>query len=387
MNEEIITGIDIGTSSIKIVVAESKTENQQPRILHATESPSHGFRHGYVTDSDLAAQSLATAIKKIEAISKFKIESARFAIGGVGLDSHYIKTTLDISKRDSEIGQEHIAGIIEKAEELFIKKYPNKKILHLVPVRFNVDGRDVLGNPIGMYGTQLQARIIFITILEHHYEALADIIKKNDIIIDDIVALPVADSRASLGYQQKSQGVILTNIGSETSSLASFENGTLTSLKILPLGSNDISNDLALGLQISLEEAEKIKKQRNKEYPKKKFDEIVSARLFDIFELTEKHLKEIKKNRLLPAGNVFSGGGSRIELLEDHAKKFLKLPAQTTTITKTSQKTKRTSNIGPQYSVAYGLCFSEKSYQGKTKKITLKSIKRSFSNFLDQIKP
>ncbi len=387
MNHEIITGIDIGTSSIKIVLANTSKENEKPEILTAIEAPSHGFRHGYVNDNELASKSLEQALEKAETISKTKIENARFSIGGIGLDSRCIKTSIMISKRDSEITNAHIEEIIQKAEDLFIQKYPNKKVLHLIPLRYAVDDKDVLGDPIGIYGSELQVRIIFITIPEHHYESFESIIKKNGVLIDEIVALPVADARASLNYQQKNQGVLLTNIGSETSSLVSFENGDLTSLKVFPIGSNDITNDIALGFQISLDEAEDIKKDRKiNDYPKRKFDEIIIARLTDIFELTEKHLKLIRKNRLLPAGNVFSGGGSQLDFLETYTKKYLKLPAYSVSFTKTSKKSKKEILVGPQFSVAYGLCFNEKRDIRKTK-MTFKKLKRIFLKKINELKP
>ncbi len=385
MSREIITGIDIGTSSIKIVLADISKENEKPHILAAIESPSHGFRHGYVNDSDRAARSLEQALTKIEKISKEKIEGARFSIGGIGLNSQYIKTSLTIPKKDAEITESHINELIQKAEDLFVEKYPNKKVLHLIPLRYSVDDKDILGDPVGIYGSEIKVRILFITILEHHYESLVSVIKKNGIIIDEIVALPVADARACLDYQQKNQGVLLTNIGSETSSLVSFENGDLTSLKTFPIGSNDITNDIALGFQIPLKEAEEVKKKKNSDYPKRKLDEIILARLTDIFELTEQHLKSIHKNRLLPAGNIFSGGGSQIEFLEVYTKKYLKLPAHSISFKKEG-KSKKAPSLGPQYSVAYGLCFNEKKESIKSS-FSFRRMKRFILRKINELKP
>ncbi len=387
MNHEKVLGIDIGTSSIKMVLTDNSHENERPHILVAMESPSHGFRHGYVNDVELASESLGRALAKFEKLTQEKVEAARFSIGGAGLDSQYIKTSITIPKKESEITESHIMALVQKAEDLFIEKYPNKKVLHLIPLRYSVDGRDVLGDPIGLFGSEIQVRIIFITIPEHHYESLVSVIKKNDILIDEILALPVADARASLGYQQKNQGVLLTNIGSETSSLVSFENGDLSSLKVFSIGSNDITNDIALGFQIPLEEAETIKRDPQKStYPKRKFDEIIVSRLTDIFELTELHLKSIRKNRLLPAGNIFSGGGSELAFLEEYAKKYLKLPAHSVSFTQVSKKTKKEKKIGPQFSVAYGLCFNDRRSQRK-KKFNFRRLKRMILKKINELKP
>lgn len=387
MSTEFITGIDIGTHSIKIVVSEITEGVQLPSIIHASEHPSHGFRHGYVVDPDLATKSLLSAVIKASKTSKQKIDSAKFSIGGAGLDSHYVRTSIDISKKEAEIGPSHIDELIRKAEELFSTKYPNKKIIHIIPFRYSVDHRDVLGSPVGMYGTLIEVKILFVTILEHHHDAFIQLIEKAGIEIDDIIASPIADAQASLNHKQKTQGCLLTNIGSETSSFASFENGILSSLKTIQIGSNDITNDIALCMKISLDDAEEVKIGKNKEHPRKKTEEIIHARVTDILEKAESHLKSIHKHRLLPAGNILSGGGSQLEFLEEYSKKQLHLPTELVQIYKQNKKTKRNINIGSRFSTAYGLCFPEKSNQSFKKKISLKRIKKIFSNILNQITP
>jgi len=388
MKNEYTTGIDIGTHSIKIIIAEEKAQNSQPRILYATESPSHGFRNGYIIDIDAASNSLAVALKKIETNAKIQVEQARFSISGIGLSSQYVRTSIDISKRDDEITDSHIAEVIQKSEQLFLQKYPNKKIIHIIPIKYLVDGRDVLGNPVGMYGGHLEVKIVFITILEHHYDSFASLAERNSIIIQDLIASPLADAEISASYKQKSQGCVIVNIGSETSSITTFENGLTTSLKVIPIGSNDITNDIALGMQTSLEIAEAVKLLKNKDYPKNKTTEIIHARLSDILETTEHHLISLRKNRLLPAGIIFSGGGSNIEFIEEYAKKILHLPAEKISIYRYSKKTKRNTNIGSQYSVAYGLCFMGDGHQPfKKQYFNLKNIKKSILDIIKQITP
>lgn len=388
MKHEFTTGIDIGTHTIKIVVAETGLQNTAPRIVHAIQSSSHGFRNGYVADTEAAAKSLKKAIRKIETVSESQITSARFSIGGAGLTSQYVRTSILVNEKDNEIAEQHIVDIIQKAENLFIQKYPNKKILHIIPIRYQVDDHDVLGSPIGMYGEKLEVKINFVTILEHHYDAIVHVVGLNNITIQDIIAVPIADAAAALNYRQKSQGCILSNIGSETTSLATFENGIITSVYISTIGSNDITNDIALGMQTSLDEAEDIKKLKNKDVSKRRVDEIINARIADILEVMEKHLQKIKKNRLLPAGIIFTGGGSKIEFIEDYAKKFLHLPVEKASILKYSKKTKRNTNIGPEFSVAYGLCFSDSGHQEfKTSFISIKKIKKLIKNIFTHLTP
>lgn len=387
MSKEHIIGIDIGTSSIKIVVAEPTPENEPAKILSNTESPTQGFRNGYINDVDHVAQSLAEAIRKTESVARIKIKRASFSIGGIGLSSQYVKTSLDIDNKSGEITDRDVEELIKKSEILFAQKYPNKKILHIIPSKYRVNHRDVLGTPVGMYGTHLEVKIIFITIMEHHYDAYESVINKNNIDIDDIIATPIADAAVSLSYKQKIQGAMLLNIGSETTSLSTFENGNITSLEIFPIGSSDIGNDLALGLQVDLETAENIKIQKNKEYPKRKVDEIVNARIADILEIAEKHLIKIKKNRMLPAGVIFSGAGSKIESIEAHAKSILKLPASSVQILKQSKKTKRNTNIGPTFAVAYGLLLTDVRPHDSKKSFSFKKLRKNVRYWFDQINP
>lgn len=386
MNEHKI-GIDIGSKTIKIVISENIKKTEKPLILHAIESPMHGFRHGYVVDAHSALKSIKSAILKIEKVSKLKVEKAVFSIGGIGLSSQLIKVNINITDKEGEVNNYHIDELAQKSEYLFSQKYPNKKILHIIPVKYLVDNKDVLGSPIGMYGKKLEAKIIFVTILEHHYDAFVSLIEQTGIGIQDLIAAPLADAGASANYTQKSEGCIVINIGSETTSLATFENNTLISLEIKTIGSNNITNDIALGLQIPLETAEDIKTLKNKDYPKRKVEEIIQARLVDILEVIETHLKSIKKNRLLPAGIIYSGAGSKIEHLNDYTKKYLRLPTQNTSIVKYSKKTKRTSNIGEQFSIAYGLSFAKNISYSKKTKLNIKKIKKVFLKLFNQIMP
>lgn len=381
-------GIDIGTHAIKIIIAENLVNEALPRIIHAVESPSHGFRHGYITDNEKAHKSFQIAITKGEREYKQKISHARFSLGGVGLSSQYVRTSIENPKKNHEITDRNVEEVIQKAEELFSQKYPNKKILHIIPVKYRVDDKDVLGTPIGMYGNTIEVKVIFITILEHHYDAFVALIERNNIKIDDIIASPIADAAISVSYKKKTQGCMLANIGAETTSFSTFENGIITSLDILPLGSNDITNDIALGLQIPLDEANEVKKGKNNAHPKRRVEEIIHARIADVLELASRHLSKIKKNRLLPAGIIFTGGGSHIEHLNEYAKQELKLPSEEIHLSRDSKKTKRDVRVPNQYSIAYGLCVSESSHQQFSGvSFSFKNIKQNLKYWFNQIMP
>jgi cell division protein FtsA len=204
-----------------------------------------------------------------------------------------------------------------------------------------------------MTGNKLELKTLFITCLEHHVNDLIQAVNDAHVEVEDIVASPIAASFVILNKNQKIAGCMLSNIGAETVSVATFENGLPTSLEVFPIGSTDITNDIALGLKVPLEEAEQIKigAITGSSFPRKKLDEIISARMKDMFELMESHLKKIGRNGLLPAGIVISGGGSSLNLVDDMARVTLKLPSRIGTIGIESKTFKDSS-----WAVAYGLC-------------------------------
>ena len=171
----------------------------------------------------------------------------------------------------------------------------------------------------------------------------------------DVVASPLAASFVVLSKSQRIAGCVLANIGAETVSIVVFENQIPISLEVFGIGGSDITNDIALGLKVSLEEAESIKLGgiTATNFSKKKLEEIVSARLGDIFELIEAHLKKIGKSGLLPAGIIVTGGSSSIGTIEDLARSYLRLPSRIASLNISNGKFQIKDS---SWSVAYGLC-------------------------------
>ncbi len=207
---------------------------------------------------------------------------------------------------------------------------------------------------VTILGTIPEVESLFITAFEQHLNDLVAAIESIGIIVDDVMASPLAGSLVMLSKAQKRAGCVLANIGAETVSIVVFENNTPISLKVFPIGSNDITNDIALGLKIPLEEAEKIKRGAitNTTYSKRRLDEIVSARLTDIFELIDAHLKKIKRDGLLPAGVIITGGGSGIATVQDLARASLRLPSKIATLDPGQNGKVRDAS----WAVSYGLC-------------------------------
>lgn len=359
MARHISVGIDIGTYQIKIVVVENLRENGQmiQKIIGTGFAESKGLRHGYIINSGDTTRSLGIALAEAEKSSGIKIKKAFLSIGGIGVGSVVSHGSIIIPRADSEISDLDIKNVLSVAEsEIPANISVNKKIIHTIPISYKIDGRIVLGRPTGMKGIKLEVKTLFITCLEHHLNDLIDTVENLGIEVTNIMASPLAGSLSILNKTQKIAGCVLTNIGSETVSLVVFENNIPLSLEVFPIGGTDITNDIALGLKIPIEEAEnlKISSLKDSDYPKKKLEEIILARLSDIFDLIESHLKKIGRSGLLPAGIILTGGTSGVETIEDLAKATLKLPSKIGSMSfLTSMKNCQIKDSS--WSVAYGL--------------------------------
>jgi len=356
MTRHIAVGIDIGSYQIKVVVAESDPQTNTPRIIGTGIAESKGLRHGYIMNASEVVRSIKKAAAQAEKTSGIKIKKAFLAIGGVGLTGNVCQGAVMVSRGDSEITDLDVKKVQEVCEAEIPPAFSlNRKIIHTIPIAYRIDSRTVMGRPQGMKGLKLETRILFVSALEQHLNDLIAAVGDAGIIVEDVMAAPIAASLVTLNKAQKVAGVVLANIGAETVSIVVFENDVPISLEVFPIGSNDITNDIALGLKIPLEEAEKVKTGSNgSSYPRKKLEEIIGARLSDIFELIDSHLKKINRNGMLPAGIVITGGGSGTVSIEDQAKDTLKLPSRIADLV--ADGAPRTQIKDSMWSVAYGFC-------------------------------
>lgn len=370
MMRNITVGIDVGTNQVKVVVAEFVKEGkkQTVQIIGTGLAESKGLRHGYIINNDDAVESIRTAVKLAEKSSGVKINKAFIAVGGIGLSAITGVASIVISRADSQITELDVEKLLEICEEeLPANLVQNYRILHAIPMQYKIDGKAVLAkSPIDMKGTKLEVKMLFITCLEPHLNSLLEAVDEAgvEVVSGHCLASPIATSFATISKSQKMAGCTLVNIGAETVSVVVFENNVPISLEVFPIGGVDITNDIALGLKIPPEEAENIKigSIGHGSFSKKKIDEIMSARLYDIFELIENHLKKIGRNELLPAGIFITGGGGSIIGIDDFAKGVLKIPSRIATINLGDTK----NNIkDPIWTVACGLCMLGSSKEEK----------------------
>lgn len=326
MIKNISVGIDVGSSMTRVVVGEFLKGEQNPKIIGVGESATFGVRHGYVVNSSQAVTSVKNAILLAEKTSGLKIKRAFVSLSGTTLRGEMGTGGTIISKADGEVTNLDVNNALQDCEDNL--NLGNKKIIHVYPISFRLDGKEVLGRLEGMRGTKLEAKALFVTYSIQHLEDLLGIIAESGVETIDVIASPMAINNMVLTERQKIVGVALVDIGAETTSLSVFENGLLVSIHTFSIGSTEITNDIALGFKIPLQKAEDLKLGKaEEEFPKKKLDEIIEARLCDIFESIENNLKKIKRSELLPAGIVFVGGGANTPGLAELSKSVLKLPS------------------------------------------------------------
>ncbi len=328
MKQQLRIGIDIGTSMTRVVACIDDGSGSLPKIAASSSVETRGIRHGYIVSREEAAASLKRAIQEVEKELGTKIKTAAIAIGGVGIGSEYAIGNAIASRADGIISKFDIEKAIADSETQIDLK--NKAILHAFPILFKVDGKELPARPEGINGIKLEVKTLFVTCFQQHLDDLLAVTHDIGIRISGFTATPLATQKLLLTDLQRNFGCCLIDIGAETVSVSVFENNTLTSLFVFGLGSLDITKDIALGLRVPPEEAESIKlgTVSFQHAPKKKLDEIIEARLSDIFELIDKYLKKVGRSGLLPAGAIVIGGGSRMQLVEPVAKGLLRVPVK-----------------------------------------------------------
>ncbi len=346
--EQILTGLDIGSSTIRVVVGQVNPHDNKIHVLGAAENPAEGVNKGAITSIEDAVSSISGALEKAERMTGIPIEHAFVGINGSHITSQDSHGVIAVSKSDGEIREEDVERVIEAAQA--VATPPNYEILHVVPRSFTVDNQKGVKDPIGMTGIRLEVDAQIIQGLTSQIKNITKCIYRTGIDIDDLVLGVLASAESALTKKQKDLGVCLLNIGGATTSLLVFEEGDVLHTAILPVGSSHITNDIAIGLRTSIELAEKIKIEHGSALPgeiskrdeinleeidsreegvvsKKHVSEIIEARCEEIFKMADKELQKVDRSGLLPAGVILTGGGAKLPGLVEVAKQQFKLPA------------------------------------------------------------
>jgi cell division protein FtsA len=355
MKEDIIAGLDIGSTAVRLVIGQkiSGPSGEELQIIGAVSSPTAGVSKGVVNSIEETTSSISACLEKAERIIGVPISNVWVGINDPHIKCERSKGVVAVSKSDGEINENDVARAIEAARALAVPV--NYEILHVMPIRFSVDNQNDIKDPIGMSGIRLEVEALIIQGLSTQTKNLTKAIFRTGLEIEDLVIAPLAAAEAVLSPKQKELGVALINIGSSTTSLAVYEERNLLHAAVLPIGSEYITNDIALGLRCPINLAERIKLEyghanaslfeKDEEIDishlvkeedvnddislisRKYIAEIIEARVEEIFEKIDKELVKIDRSGMLPAGAIFTGSGAQLDGLIDVAKSKLRLPA------------------------------------------------------------
>jgi len=411
--DNLITGLDIGTSKIRVVIASVKGNGEKPKIIGLGEAKSAGMRKGIVIDIDEVTNCIKKAIEQAELGSNVPVNNAYLSIGGSHINIRENKGLVAVSRADQEVSEEDISRVIDSASAISLP--PNREIIHVIPRSFKLDDEEDIQDPLGMTGARLEVDALIIDGLTPCIKNLTKCVSNLGIKIEGLVLNVLAASQAVLSKRQRELGVLVLDLGGGTAGMAVYEEGKLLHVHILPIGSSHITNDIAIGLRTTIDLAEKVKLEYGSALPseiKKKeainlaeLDEnekeevnrrevakIVEARIQEIFDLVNRELKKIGKQRLLPAGVVLVGGGSLMPGIVDFAKKELGLPVQIGAPSELEGIVEKVAD--PSFATAVGLVFWGIRMQGSSNhrfaflpeipsaSVTVSKIKKWFRAFL-----
>ena len=355
MARRVYTGIDIGSSHIKVVIVAPAPNPELPmRILGTGTAPSIGVRQGYIVNVKEAGKSIHDALARARSVAKVSVRSARLSLGSVSLEDIRSTGEVTLTASGGIVSQREVERAISESEKRAASKLVNRVVLHTVPLEYRVDGQKVFGRPEDLQGTKLAVDVLFITILAKHRDDAEEAVEAAGIEVENVLASPLAASFVTLSKAQRMAGVMLANIGAETLSTVVFDNDIPISIKVFQTGSSDMTNALALAFKIPLAEAEQLKRGAvtGSSISPQKMNAVASARLKQMFIQVNAHLKTIGRQGLLPAGIVLTGGGSNLGPVIEIARNILKLPAQLAQI----GHLPRSSGLDATWAVAYGLC-------------------------------
>lgn len=344
-----LVAIDIGSNTIKLAVAkDSLDENDKVQILALIEKPSSGVKRGIVTNMSEATESLIDIVNQAEGIVGLPIKRCVAGLSGIGVGFTNSDGLIIISGNNNEISEGDVERVIHDS---LTKAFgiSNSEILHVIPKNFSVDNQTGIRYPVGMVGSKLEARTLIVSVETSYLRNFTKVFNQASLEISNQIFTPLATGDFLLSVRQKKAGTVLIDLGYSSTSYIVWENEEIIGSGIIPIGSDHITADLAVGLQTTIEMAEEIKKQHlnlshnasndidevemynaelqiNEIFKINEIRQYAKARVEEIFIYLHKELKKLGKNGQLPGGVVLIGGGSALNGIDDVAKEVLRLP-------------------------------------------------------------
>ena len=340
----ILSSIDVGTTKVCTTVADVD-EAGGIRIVGVGIAPSEGLHKGLVVNINEARESIRESVKKAEHTSGHKVESAYVGVTGRHVTSLNNRAVVAITRNDRLVRSDDLKRVLSSARG--VKLTGDRKLLHVIPRGYAVDGQAGVKNPVGMHGFRLDVEAHIITAAVTSVQNLIKCIRSLGIDIDDLILEPLASSEAVLSEDEKQVGIILADIGGGTTDIAIFREGSIWHTAILPVAGYQITRDVAIGLGLPFDVAEEMKKKYGSVTPvyesrasvssdtlvtnghgvsHQDLCDIIRARVEEILRLILLEVPNSEYEKLVPDGIVLTGGSSNLAGIEALGRNTLQLP-------------------------------------------------------------
>lgn len=347
---KVVAGIDIGSSKIATLIAQYNEDEDRISVVGVSSVPSKGIRKGQIVDIEEASSSIVDSVERAERMAGYSLDRAFLTINGGHIESQNSHGVVAVSDPSGEIADSDVERVIDAARAVSLPE--SREILHVVPKEYKVDGETQVKDPVGMTGVRLEVDTHLITGSTTAVKNIQKCASEVGITPEGLVFSGFASSFSALTDTEKELGVVLVEIGGGTTGITAFIEGAIAYSSVIPIGGKNVTNDLAAGLRISLEDAEKVKvalgSSRKKEDEKgeeielgslgvdedKKISRktlvegIIRPRLNEVFTMVGMGLSDGKVLGKTPSGIVVTGGGALTVGVLESAKRMLSLPAR-----------------------------------------------------------
>lgn len=348
----IVAGIELGSSQVSTVIAQVHTDTttfeNTVNIVGAASANSRGVRKGRIIDIEDAVEATISSVESAERMAGYNLDAAYVALGGAHVSSQNSHGVVAVSDPAGEVSPDDVERVIEAASAISLPS--SREIIHVIPKEFIVDGETGVKDPVGMSGVRLEVETHLVTASQAAIKNLKKAVNDIGIQIEEMVFSGLAASEAVLTPTEKELGCVLLDMGGGTTSVAAFIDGSLTYSGVIPIGASNVTNDLAIGLRVSLDTAEKIKLALSKESSDKEGDDlelerlgvseqkkvsrktlvegIIRPRLNEIYTMVRLDLDKAGIANSVPSGVILTGGGAETVGSQESAKRMLSLPVR-----------------------------------------------------------
>ena len=351
---KIISGIELGSSKVTTIIAQVVEDptlmEKSVNVVGVATAPSRGIKKGQIVNIEEAVEATITSVEAAERMAGYNLSSAFISLGGAHIHSQNSHGVVAISDQNGEIGESDVERVIDAARAISIPQ--SREVIHVIPREYIVDGESGVKDPIGMSGVRLEVDTHIITASDAAMKNLRKAVKEVGIDVNGFVFSGLASSEAVLTATEKELGCVLVDIGGGTTALSVFIEGAPVYSSVIPIGAKNVTNDLAIGLRVSLEGAEKIKLLLSDEKKQKKDDVddldltelglpdikkiskktlvegIIKPRLYEIFSMVKLELDREGLGNRVPSGVVVTGGGASTVGVLESAKRITLLSAR-----------------------------------------------------------